>query len=128
MAQLTFVFPMSSDKLTDAELALLTPEDIYQVVDETLLVRLKEDRRIERKPAGTHAGELGEYCSMWANTVGGGLMVIGQDNDGAFSGCSKLSQDGINSLEKAAQWHCEDATVTTKRVQVHRPNEEALDR
>ena len=68
--QLTISFPKHS--------ALLSPDEIYELVDQDLLGRLKEDRRLERKPAGIHGKELGDYFSMWANTVpDGGLLVVG---------------------------------------------------
>jgi ATP-dependent DNA helicase RecG len=88
--QLVLEFQRLTASYTAAELALLTPQDIYECADAEMLQRLKEDRRIERKPAGIHGGELGEYFSMWANTVpDGGLMVLGQEDDGTFSGCLK---------------------------------------
>ena len=76
MQQLSFTFEMPS--------ALLTPDEIYQLSDNTdLLRRLKEGRHWERKPAGVHARALGEYFSMWANTApSGGLIAIGIEDHG----------------------------------------------
>jgi ATP-dependent DNA helicase RecG len=105
------------------EMSLLTPSDIYAVADETLLSTLKEDRRIERKRATIHGGELGEYFSMWANTPGdGGLIVLGQENGGLFSGCSNLSQEKLNDLEKAGHFHCPNASYESKRIPVTLPD------
>jgi hypothetical protein len=119
MEQLKLSFEVTSAGYTSVELALLTPDEIYQRVDAELLSRLKEDRRIERKPAGIHAAELGEYLSMWANTVPhGGLVIVGQANDGEFLGCSGLDQNRINEVEKAAEWHCPQARIDSKRVPV----------
>jgi hypothetical protein len=71
------------------ELPVLSPDDIYQNANQDLLAKLDEDRRIERKPANTHGRKLGEYFSMWANTAPeGGLLVLGMENDGLFTGCS----------------------------------------
>jgi len=47
---------------------LLSVDEIYNNANQSLLQTLKEDRRIERKPAGTHAEVLGVYFTMWANT------------------------------------------------------------
>lgn len=124
MEQISFSFAITSAQYTRAELALLTPDEIYQCADEELLVKLKEDRRLERKPAGVHAAELGEYYCMWANTVGGGLIVIGQEDGGHFSGCAKLSQERLNTLEKSAEWHCADAKAESRRIAVHLPSGE----
>jgi ATP-dependent DNA helicase RecG len=120
MSQLSFRFETGS--LTSAELALLTPDEIYEMADELLLATLNEDRRLERKPAGIHSKELGEYICMWANTVDGGLIVVGQEDGGAFSGCSRLGQDALNQLEKAGRWHCPDALADNKRLEVHLPS------
>lgn len=94
----------------DEPLALLGVDEIYQNLDQALWTLLKEDRRLERKPPGIHGRSLGEYFSMWANTVPeGGVVVLGQEDKGAFSGCRELSQDVINDLEKAARVYCPDA-------------------
>jgi ATP-dependent DNA helicase RecG len=118
--QLSFVFTAVSFK--KEELALLTPEDIYANADAELLTELKEDRRLERKPASIHGAELGTYYCMWANTIGGGLMVLGQEDKGEFSGVLRLSQGDINSIEKAGEAHCPDAYIQHRRVPVTLPN------
>jgi hypothetical protein len=65
--------------------ALLSPSEIYEAVDDSLLRKLAEDRRIERKSSRIQGKDLGDYFSMWANTVpDGGLIVVGMDNDGSF--------------------------------------------
>jgi ATP-dependent DNA helicase RecG len=111
MGQLTLSF--------DAPLALLIPDEIYQNASHTLLSLLKEDRRIERKPAHTHGRVLGEYQSMWANTAPeGGITVLGMENDGSFSGCACLSQNELNDREKAANVYCPDSRSDSKRVPV----------
>lgn len=103
----------------ETPLQLLSPDDIYQNASHTLLAVLKEDRRIERKPAGTHGRVLGEYHSMWANTSPeGGVTVLGMENDGTFSGCLMLTHDQLNDREKAHHIYCPDASVDSKRVAV----------
>ena len=74
--QLSFIF--------EGPLALLTVEEIYDRASTELFQKLKEDRRIERKPTGIHSQSLGEYFSMWANTApDGGLVVVGMEDGGA---------------------------------------------
>ncbi len=104
------------------ELALLTPRDIFQNCDQRLLEMLSEDRRLDRKSAGIHAGELGEYLCAWSNTVGGGLAAIGQEDEGTFSGCLRVPTQHINNLEAAAHTHCPEARIVTKRIPVTRPD------
>lgn len=109
--QLSLIFPKHS--------AILSPSEIYDAVDQDLLSRLHEDRRLERKPAGFHTKELGEYFSMWANTPPeGGLIVIGMEDDGRFSGCHNLTSKQINALEKSSYIYAPDARVDSKRISV----------
>lgn len=111
MSQLSIVFPKHA--------ALLSPDEIYEKIDQELLSAFKEDRRLERKPAGTHFDALGDYFAMWANTLPeGGLLVVGMENDGSFSGCHKLSQNQLNEIEKCHQTFCPDARVESKRIPV----------
>ncbi len=100
-------------------LALMPADDIYERADQLLLEKLKEDRRIERKPAGIHPKELGEYFSMWANTVpDGGLIVLGIDNDGTPSGCLKISHKNLNRIEQTGPVYCSDARFESKRIPI----------
>ena len=97
--------------------ALLSVEEIYQNATAKLIQELKEDRRLERKGAGVHAEHLGSiYFSMWANTVGGGLLVIGMSDDGRIEGCRNLSVDKLNDLERAGHQYCPDARYSSKRI------------
>lgn len=98
---------------------LLSPDDIFQNADATLLSILREDRRIERKPAQTHARVLGEYLPMWANTAPeGGVTVLGIENDGKFTGCTMLSNSELNDREKAGSTYCPDSRSDSKRIPV----------
>jgi len=106
-------------------LLLLSVTEIYNTATQSLLENLKEDRRIERKPVGTHASSLGDYFSMWANTKpDGGIIVIGQENDGTISGCTKGGQNHINDLEQTGDIYCPDARFDIKRVNVKLPSGE----
>lgn len=49
--QLSLIFPKHS--------ALLSPDEIYGMVDDRLLTRLGEDRRLERKSPNIHGKDLG---------------------------------------------------------------------
>jgi ATP-dependent DNA helicase RecG len=111
MTQLSLVFPK--------HIALLSPDEMYERVDEALLIELKEDRRIERKPPSFAAKEIGDYICMWANTPpDGGILVIGIENDKEFSGCHDLGQDRLNTTEKCHYTYCPDARVDSKRVRI----------
>jgi ATP-dependent DNA helicase RecG len=102
---------------------LLSVTEIYEKADQSLLEELKEDRRIERKPVGIHNSSLGNYFSMWANTKpDGGIIVIGQENDGTISGCIKGGQNHINELERAGDIYCPDARYEIRRVAVSLPD------
>jgi ATP-dependent DNA helicase RecG len=102
----------------EGPLALLTVEEIYERASIELFQKLKEDRRIERKPSGVHSNFLGEYFSMWANTApDGGIIAVGMENDGTLKGCSTLSQKELNRLEKTGMEYCPDARFDCKRVE-----------
>lgn len=81
---------------------ILSPDDIYSSISPEVIERLKEDRRIERKPAGTQARELGTYFSMWANTPPeGGLLLLGVEDDGIISGCNRLTNAELNNRDQS---------------------------
>ena len=103
--------------LEQSALQLMTPDEIYARADQDLLYKLREDRRIERKPPGFQLRPLGEYFSMWANTrPDGGLILVGVEDDGTPTGCSGLSQDRLNELEKAGFTYCPDAKHQSRRI------------
>lgn len=113
MTQLQLNFP--SEKPT----TLLSVQELYEQANGPLLQRVHEDRRLERKPAGVHVGNLSEYFSMFANTKpDGGLIVVGMENDGTITGCTKLSHNQLNSLERTGDTHCPDARYEAKRLEV----------
>lgn len=109
-SQLAFNFPV---------LALMTVDEIYLRANQALLEQLSEDRRLERKPVGVHSNALGPYFSMWANTAPeGGLIVVGMQDDGVFSGVSSAGMSKLNDLERAGYIYCPDARYESKRVPV----------
>jgi ATP-dependent DNA helicase RecG len=98
---------------------LLSVAEIYNTATQLLIEDLKEDKRIERKPVGIHSKELGDYLVMYANTKpDGGIIVVGQENDGTISGCIKSSQEHLNELERAGDAYCRDARHEIKHVNV----------
>lgn len=103
----------------DAPEQLLSPDELFQGEDSTLLLRTPEDRRVEWKSPSYQPRALGDYFSMWANTApDGGLVVLGIENDGAVTGCKKLNQMRINELERAGDTFCPEARYDTKRLEV----------
>lgn len=99
--------------------ALLTPTEIFQRVNEELLVTLSEDNRLERKPGTCRTALLGQYISMWANTApDGGVIVVGMADNGAFDGLNELGHERLNKLERCGRTYCPDATGSSKRVPV----------
>ena len=95
-------------------LGLVTVETIYGRADQHLLQTIAEDRRVERKPASVHADFLGEYFSMWANTPGGGLIVVGLADDGGVLGCLTAGPQTLIRLEQAGRDYAPDARYTTR--------------
>lgn len=103
----------------EGPLALLTVEEIYESATDELLQRLTEDRRIERKAPRIHAQGLGDYFSMWANTSpDGGVIVVGQHDDGHFIGCGCLLPHELNRLERTGIEYCPDARFVSRRIPV----------
>jgi len=95
MAQQDDQFELNFDRPVD----LYSPSEIYATLDQRMLEKLKEDKRTERKPAGIQPRAL-DYCfSMWSNTKpDGGLIVTGQEDDGAITGCSFVGTGHVNDL------------------------------
>ena len=103
----------------EGPLFLATPDELYESLSGELLPRLKEDRRIERKPRGIHPRSLGEYFSMWANTApDGGIIVLGIEDDGTLSGCKELSQEALNERELTGRNFCPDSRSESRIVPV----------
>lgn len=109
----------------DLPLALVSPDELYNDAEAYLEI-LKEDRRFERKSSKTSPRSLGEYFSMWANTLpDGGLIAVGIEDSGIMKGCKSLSQGELNEREQAGRIYCPDARFSTKLVQVTNDHGEA---
>jgi len=109
--QTAFDFP------TKKSLALLGGDEIYAHATQEFLGRFSEDRRYERKPARIKPLVLQEWFSMFANTPDGGLIAVGVADNGEMEGCSCLSQNQLNELEKIKRL-VPDAHHLSKRVAV----------
>lgn len=111
--------PMEQLNLTfDIPLALVSPDELYQNAEQFIEL-LKEDRRFERKSPRTNPRSLGEYFSMWANTVpDGGLIAVGIEDKGGITGCKSLSQSELNEREQAGRTYCPEARHASKLVPV----------
>lgn len=97
--------------------ALLTPDEMFEQLNEELLLRFNEDKRIERKPARFPTLGLGQYMSMWANTSPeGGIIVVGLKDNGVFEGLDGQGTSRINDLEAAHSIYCPDASCQYKRI------------
>jgi ATP-dependent DNA helicase RecG len=107
---------------------LLTPQDIFDSCDESLLRKLYEDSRLEKKSSLIQPKALGEYFSMWANTQpNGGIIVVGISKDKFFEGCTKLSNNQINDIEKTSATFCPGAQYKIKKIRIHRDNDKQED-
>jgi ATP-dependent DNA helicase RecG len=114
--------------LTFEAAAVLSVDQLWQSASPELIRVLKENRRVERKPARIHAPELAEYFSMWANTaIEGGLVAIGVADDGEFLGCLCADTKHINRIESEAHTICPDAHVECKQVAIKRTRDSADD-
>ena len=97
---------------------LWTPDDIFKAADQNIIQLFKEDSRVERKVAGIHADALGDYLSMYANTQPhGGVIFIGVENNGAISGCGRLTTEQLNKFE-TVRHYCPDARHEFKRIPI----------
>ena len=102
--------------LFDISLQVLTPEDIFINSEESVIRSLSEDKRFERKRASYSPKQLGDYFSMWANTPEGGLIAIGIEDSGEWTGCRHLSQAELNAREKTGADYCPEASYRLKRI------------
>src|ERR1017187_8158468 len=99
----------------DSTLRLLTVDEIYRLQNGALLKAIKEDRRIERKPAGIHSDALALWFSMWANTPPhGGIIAIGISDVGEIEGILKSTQEHINKLERTGAVYSPDAKYESR--------------
>ena len=95
----------------------MSVDEIYAGANASLLPQIREDRRLQRKPATYQVKGCGESISMWANTVPeGGIIVLGMENEWSISGCLRAGITHINKLERVGDVYCPDARYESKRV------------
>jgi ATP-dependent DNA helicase RecG len=121
-----WVQPSLFDTVEVPQTELLSPDEIFERVDASLLSRVGEDKRVERKSSAVSGEALGDYLSMWANTApAGGIVVVGiSDKKGTVEGLKRLGTDGLNKLERAGYTYCPDAQTSTRRISVTNQNGE----
>src|SRR5207237_615567 len=114
MHQLEFDFDEAERRLV---LELWRVDEIFKDASGDLLQKLREDNRIERKPAGTHAEALAIYVSMWANTPpDGGIIALGIEDDGEITGCTG-NAESLPDIERRLRVDLvPDARTDVKRV------------
>jgi ATP-dependent DNA helicase RecG len=113
--QLGFDFDRSNEK----PIRLWNADELFDGMSGTVAVDAEEDHRIERKSASYKARELGDYFSMWANTApDGGIILIGVENDGGITGCSRVDVSQVNDLQRAGHVYACDARSQCKAVNV----------
>ena len=98
---------------------ILRPDDIFEQADENLLQKLSENRYVERKSARYSCDKLGKMfaCGQIPLPMAG-VIILGMEDDGSFSGCANLNQKQVNNAEKAPHEYCPDALVKIRHVSV----------
>lgn len=99
--------------------ALWSPREIWVKLNQRMMASFGEDHRIDYKQAKRISfDEYATYLSMFSNTPEGGVIVYGADSKGKATGCSQLSQQQLNHLEKCHLELCPLAKPEFKRVPV----------
>ena len=116
-------FQLEFDFESRPNVARLSPDDVYALASKEMLDKLKEGSLIERKAPGMHVRALSDYICMWANTSpDGGLIVVGQDDDGKIPGMKSVPISTINDLEKCGTTYSPDARYHVRRVPIGEDN------
>jgi hypothetical protein len=78
--QLTFLDWLEKSHV---DIAMMTPDEIYHSDDYTILARLTEDQRFDRKSSRINPNDLAEGLSAFGNDpyIEGGVIVVGIAND-----------------------------------------------
>ena len=97
---------------------LRSTDEIYDMLDASMIAILVETRKVEFKSGRVEPKVLGEYLSMWANTQPeGGIFLVGVENDRSISGVLKLGSQKKGELEYLTRF-CSDAIWTSREVPV----------
>jgi ATP-dependent DNA helicase RecG len=100
-------------------LALMSPSEIFAALTPELIAQAGENRRIERKSArDIDFQDYAANYSAFSNTPEGGVMVIGIENNGAESGCNRLSHEQLNNIENFHRSLCPLARPEFRRIEI----------
>lgn len=101
------------------DLRLLPADDIFEMASPSILKKLDEDKRYERKSARIAPHQLAEWICMFANTTPqGGIIGVGVENDGSYGGCNQLDSNQLNAIELATSRYVPQARTDTKNIEV----------
>lgn len=105
---------------------LLTPEQIFEVEDVDLLLRLGEDHRLDYKSARRNPSDFAKELSAFGNGPShhGGVVAIGIEKDLRITGCKHLDEQALQRLEGFGLGQSEGGRVTTKRIACKNTNGE----
>ncbi len=100
--------------------ALWTPREIWVRLTQRMMPYFGEDRRIDYKRATSRIDfeEFATFLSMYSNSPDGGVIVFGADSHGVATGCSGLSRQTLNHLERCHTNLCPQARPEFKRIPV----------
>jgi ATP-dependent DNA helicase RecG len=97
---------------------LYKPDQIYESNDPALFLRLTEDDRFDRKSGRSDSRNLAVCLSAFGNgpSIHGGVLAIGIENDRTISGCKRLSESQLQTVESAGRDHCPDGRFVSRRM------------
>lgn len=100
--------------------AFWTPREIWLRLTEHHIPQFREDNRLEFKSAKKlHWDDLIDYWSMWSNTLDGGVVVFGVENNKKITGCAHLTQEQEDMLQNFHVQRCPLAVPEFKKIPVH---------
>lgn len=97
---------------------LLTPEQIYESEDLSLILSIGEDHRLDYKSAQRQSKDFAKELSAFGNGPShlGGVIIAGVEKDRSVSGCKLLNEAGLQRLESFGSTHCEGGKFEYKRL------------
>ena len=103
--------------------ALLSPDELFECNDPSLLASLPEDNRLERKGNKVSERTLAECLSAFGNgpSVLGGIVIVGIEDAGHISGCKELSISRLQEIECCGMQSCPAGRFQCKRIACKSP-------
>lgn len=96
-----------------------TAREIWLRLTEHHIAQFREDNRLEFKSAKKmHLDDLIDYWSMWSNTLDGGVIIFGVENNKKLTGCAHLTQEQIDTLEHFHVQRCPLALPEFKKIPI----------